>query len=141
MIMERVQSLTRLITQFPDKILIMAYPSWVPVVCTIGDSFPLGVDHAVGTSSTPELARLPTSPMVSREEKHQMPGSHLKFVRTLDFGVLNGLGMRAAAEIRDAEDALIAFSEQQARRDALHVKTKEEIAAKYNQQDRLGGAA
>jgi hypothetical protein len=37
-----------------------------------------------------------------------MPGSHLKFVRTLDFGVLDGLGMRAAAEIRDAEDALIA---------------------------------
>ena len=38
-----------------------------------------------------------------------MPGSHLRFVRTLDFGVLDGLGMRAAAEIRDAEDALIAF--------------------------------
>jgi hypothetical protein len=70
-----------------------------------------------------------------------MPGSHLKFVRTLDFGVLDGLGMRAAAEIRDAEDALIAFSEEQAKRDALHVKTKEEIAAKYHQQDRLGGAA
>jgi hypothetical protein len=65
----------------------MAYPSWVPVVYTIGDSIPLGVDHAVGTSSTPELARLPTSPMVSREEKQQ------------------------------------------------------EIAAKYTQQDRLGGAA
>ena len=70
-----------------------------------------------------------------------MPGSHLRFVRTLDFGVLNGLGMRAAAEIRDAEDALIAFTEAQEKRDALHVKTKQEIAAKYNQQDRLGGAA
>ena len=46
-----------------------------------------------------------------------------KFVRTLDFGVLDGLGMRAAAEIRGAEDALIAFTEQQAKRDALHVKT------------------
>jgi hypothetical protein len=42
-----------------------------------------------------------------------MPGSHLKFVRTLDFGVLDGLGARAAAEIRDAEDALIAFTEAQ----------------------------
>jgi hypothetical protein len=70
-----------------------------------------------------------------------MPGSHLKFVRTLDFGVLDGLGMRAAAEIRAAEDALIAFTEAEQRRDALRVKTKEEIAAKYHQQDRLGGAA
>jgi hypothetical protein len=34
-----------------------------------------------------------------------MPGSHLKFVRTLDFGVLNGLAARAAAEIRATEDA------------------------------------
>ena len=40
-----------------------------------------------------------------------MPGSHLRFVRTLDFGVLDGLGTRAAAEIRAAEDALIAFIE------------------------------
>jgi hypothetical protein len=70
-----------------------------------------------------------------------MPGSHLKFIRTLDFDVLNGLGDRAAAEIRDTEDALIAFTEAQQKRDALHVRTKAEIAAKYNQQDRLGGAA
>jgi hypothetical protein len=70
-----------------------------------------------------------------------MPGSHLKFVRTLDFGVLDGLGARAAAEIREREDALIAFIEAERKRDALHVRTKEEIAAKYHQQDRLGGAA
>jgi hypothetical protein len=70
-----------------------------------------------------------------------MPGSHLKFVRTLDFAVLDGLAARAAAEIRETEDALIAFTEAQQKRDALHVKTKHEIAAKYNQQDRLGGAA
>jgi hypothetical protein len=71
----------------------------------------------------------------------QMPGSHLRFVRTLDFGVLDGLATRAAAEIRAAEDALIAFIEAEQKRDALHRKTKQEIAAKYNQQDRLGGAA
>ena len=70
-----------------------------------------------------------------------MPGSHLKFVRTLDFGVLNGLAARAAGEIRAAEDVLIAFIEAERKRDALHAKTKQEIAAKYNQQDRLGGAA
>jgi hypothetical protein len=69
-----------------------------------------------------------------------MPGSGHRFVRTLDFGVLDGLATRAAAEIRAAEDALIAFTEAQQKRDALHVKTKNEIAAKYNQQDRLGGA-
>ena len=39
------------------------------------------------------------------------------------------------------EDALIAFIEAEQKRDALHAKTKQEIAAKYNQQDRLGGAA
>jgi hypothetical protein len=70
-----------------------------------------------------------------------MPGSHLRFVRTLDFGVLDGLGIRAATEIRTAEDALIAFIEAEQKRDALHAKTKHEIAAKYNQQDRLGGVA
>jgi hypothetical protein len=70
-----------------------------------------------------------------------MPGSHLRFVRTLDFGVLAGLAARAAVEIRAAEDALIAFIEAEQKRDALHAKTKQEIAAKYNQQDRLGGAA
>jgi hypothetical protein len=70
-----------------------------------------------------------------------MPGSHLRYVRTLDFGVLDGLGARAAAEIRAAEDALIAFIEGEKKRNALHLQTKHEIAAKYNQQDRLGGAA
>ena len=53
-----------------------------------------------------------------------MPGSHLKFVRTLDFDVLDGLATRAAAEIREPEDALIAFTEAQQKRDALHLKTK-----------------
>ena len=55
--------------------------------------------------------------------------------------MLDGLAARAAAEIRAAEDALIAFIEAEQKRDALHVKTKQEIAAKYNQQDRVGGAA
>ena len=70
-----------------------------------------------------------------------MPGSHLKFVRTLDFGALEGLSARAAAEIRAAEDALIAFIEGEQKRNTMHLQTKHEIAAKYNQQDRLGGAA
>ena len=32
-----------------------------------------------------------------------MPGSHLRFVRTLDFGVSHGLGARAAAEISSSQ--------------------------------------
>jgi hypothetical protein len=36
---------------------------------------------------------------------------------------------------------LIAFIEAEQKREALHAKTKQEIAAKYNQRDRLGGAA
>jgi hypothetical protein len=36
---------------------------------------------------------------------------------------------------------LIALIEAEQKRDALHAKTKQEIAAKYSQQDRLGGAA
>ena len=70
-----------------------------------------------------------------------MPGSHLRFVRTLDFGVLDGLATRAATEIRETEDALIEFIEAEQKRDALHAKTKQEIAAKYHQQDRLGDPA
>ena len=73
-------------------------------ISTIGIPFPLGVGQAVGTSSTPEPARLPTSVLGIKAGEHQMPGSHLRFVRTLDFGVLDGLAARAAAEIRAAED-------------------------------------
>jgi hypothetical protein len=36
---------------------------------------------------------------------------------------------------------LIAYIEAEQKRDALHRMTKQEIAAKYNRQDRLGGAA
>ena len=45
-----------------------------------------------------------------------MPGSHLKFVRTLDFGVLDGLATRAAAEIRETEATL---KDPAAKREAL----------------------
>jgi hypothetical protein len=61
-----------------------------------------------------------------------MPGSHLRLVGTLDFGVLDGLGTRAAAEIRAAEDALIAFIEAEQKRDALHAKTKQERMAQQS---------
>jgi hypothetical protein len=63
MIMEKSAPLN-----FLDIILIMAYPSWVPVVYTIGDSLSPGVDHGGRDQLNAGLARLPTSPMVSREE-------------------------------------------------------------------------
>jgi hypothetical protein len=55
MIMEIAQALTRPITRLPDITLIKKSP-------TMGIPFPLGIGQAVGTSSTPELARLPSSP-------------------------------------------------------------------------------
>jgi hypothetical protein len=69
-----------------------------------------------------------------------MPGSHLKFVRTLDFGVLDGLAARADQELRETEDALIAFMEQQEKRDRLYVKSEEELKERF-QFGRMGGVA
>jgi hypothetical protein len=132
MITERPQALTCPITRFPDILLIKKSPA-------IGDSLSLGIDHAVETSSSRSWPDCPALRRCLRRRTD--PGSHLRFVRKLDFGVLEGLGTRAAAEIRETEDALIAFIEAEQKRDALHWKTKHEIAAKYNQQDRLGGAA
>ena len=60
MIMERAQALTHLITRFPDIVLITTYRWPVPVFTLLGIPFPW-VDQAVGTSSTPGLARLQTS--------------------------------------------------------------------------------
>jgi hypothetical protein len=61
MIMERAQVLTCLITLFPDIILITVPLTSSRVPAIWGFPFPLGVGQVVGTSSTPELARLPTS--------------------------------------------------------------------------------
>ena len=79
------------------------------------------------------------SPMASREENTRCQVHTVRSRSTSS--VLKGLGARAAAEIRETADALIAFIEAEQKRDALHRKTKHEIAMKYNQQDRLGGAA
>jgi 2-phosphoglycerate kinase len=46
--------------------------------------------------------------------------------------VLYGLANRADQELRKAEDALIAFNEQQAKRDQLHRKTEQELRKKYH---------
>ena len=79
--------------------------------------------------------------MVSREENTRCQvhtlGSFARSTSVYSTASAPALLLRSET----AEDALIAFTEAEQKRDALHVKTKEEIAAKYNQQDRLGGAA
>jgi hypothetical protein len=52
-------------------------------------------------------------------------------VRKIDFGQLDGLRTSADQVLREAEDALAAFMEQQAKRDALYVESREELKQKY----------
>ena len=52
-------------------------------------------------------------------------------VRKIDFGQLDGLSASADQELRETEDALVAFIEQQAKRDALYVGSREELKQKY----------
>jgi hypothetical protein len=61
-------------------------------------------------------------------------------VRKIDFPRLDALGASADQELRETEDALVAFLEQQAKRDALSVKSRAELEQKY-EFGRLGGVA
>ncbi len=61
-------------------------------------------------------------------------------VRKIDFAQLDGLSTSAEQELRETEDALVAFMEQQARRDALYVESREELKRKY-EFGRMGGVA
>jgi hypothetical protein len=61
-------------------------------------------------------------------------------VRKIDFAQLDGLSMRAAQELRDAEDALVSFIEAQEKRDRLYAKSQDELKEKYRF-GRIGGAA
>ena len=44
---------------------------------------------------------------------------------------LDGLSTSADQELRETEDALVAFMEQQAKRDALYAESREELKQKY----------
>ena len=61
-------------------------------------------------------------------------------VRKIDFDVLDGLQLRADQELRETEDTLIAFMEQQEKRDRLYEKSREELTERF-QFGRMGGAA
>ena len=56
---------------------------------------------------------------------------HSQGVRKIDFARLDGLSSRADTALRETEDALVAFMEQQAKRDALYAESREELKQKY----------
>jgi hypothetical protein len=61
-------------------------------------------------------------------------------VRKIDFAKLDRLSTRADAELRETEDALISFMEQQQKRDRLYVRSQNEPKEKF-QFGRMGGVA
>jgi hypothetical protein len=60
--------------------------------------------------------------------------------RKIDFAQLDGLSTRADLELRETEDHLVAFVEQQEKRDRLYVKSEEELKKRF-QFGRMGGVA
>ena len=61
-------------------------------------------------------------------------------VRKIDFAKLDRLSTRADAELRETEDALISFMEQQQKRDRLYVRSQDELKEKFHF-GRMGGVA
>jgi hypothetical protein len=61
-------------------------------------------------------------------------------VPKIDFAKLDRLITRADAELRETEDALISFIEQQQKRDRLYSKSQEELKER-SQFGRMGGVA
>ena len=61
-------------------------------------------------------------------------------VRKIDFAKLDRLSTRADAELRETEDALISFIEQQEKRDRLYMRSQDELKEKF-QFGRMGGVA
>jgi hypothetical protein len=71
----------------------------------------------------PSAEELPTGQQPHRRQSRR--------VRKIDFGQLDGLSTSADQELRETEDALVAFMEQQAKRDALYAESREELKRKY----------
>ncbi len=88
----------------------------------------------------PAVEELPTGQPTGNGRGPQPYRRHARRVRKIDFAQLDGLSTRADQELRETEDALIAFIEQQEKRDRLYVKPREELKEKF-QFGRLGGAA
>jgi hypothetical protein len=76
-----------------------------------------------GDQMPPAVEELPTGQQPHRRQSRR--------VRKVDFGQLVGLSTSADQELRETEDALVAFMEQQAKRDALYAGSREELKQKY----------
>ena len=71
----------------------------------------------------PAVEELPTGQQPDRRQSRR--------VRKIDFGQLDGLSTSADQELRETDGALLAFMEQQAKRDALYVESRDELKQKY----------
>ena len=71
----------------------------------------------------PPAEELPTGQHPHRRQSRR--------VRKIDFGQLDSISTRADQELRETEDALVAFIEQQAKRDALYAESRQELKRKY----------
>jgi hypothetical protein len=99
------------------------------------DRRPRGGEHQM-----PAVEELSTGQPTSHGRGPQPYRRHARRVRKIDFDQLDGRSIRANQELREAEDTLIAFMEQQEKRDRLKVKSRDELKEKY-QFGRMGGAA
>jgi hypothetical protein len=89
---------------------------------------------------SPAVEELPSGQPTGRGRGPQPYRRHARRVRKIDFDVLDGLRVRADQELREAEDTLIAFMEQQEKRDRLYVKPREELKKRFRF-GRMGGVA
>jgi hypothetical protein len=85
-----------------------------------------------GRDQMPAVEELPTGQQSHRRQSRR--------VRKIDFAQLDGLSTGADQELRQTEDTLAAFLEQQAKRDALYAASQEELRRKY-EFGRLDGVA
>jgi hypothetical protein len=86
------------------------------------------------------VEELPSGQPTSNGRGPQPYRRHARRLRKIDFAVLDGLSTRADQELRETEDALISFIEQQEKRDRLYVKSREELKERF-QFGRMGGVA
>ena len=71
----------------------------------------------------PTVEELPTGQQPHRRQSRR--------VRKINFPQLDALSTSADRELRESEDVLVLFMEQQAKRDALYVASREELQRKY----------
>ena len=88
----------------------------------------------------PAVEELPSGQPTGHGRGPQPDRRPARRVRKIDFAQLDGLSMRADQELRETEDALIAFIEQQEKRDRLYAKSDEELKERF-QFGRMGGVA